>query len=111
MPVRLLPPVRLLLPGVLLALGLASLPDPAAADPPPWAGHGRHHGREWRQDRWERERRERARWERHEARRVRRDGHAIPAPAYAPPPGYPPPPPADAPPYPVPGIGVFVPFR
>ena len=31
MPVRLPPPVRFLLPGVLLALGLASLPAPAAA--------------------------------------------------------------------------------
>lgn len=101
--------LRLLLPGVLLAAGVAAMLTPAAADPPPWAGHGGRHGREWRQDRWGRER-----WERHEARRHRRGGYDAPVPAYAPPPGYPgyPPPPHYAPPpSPTPGIGVFIPFR
>lgn len=110
---------RSLLLGFLLAAGSAALPAPAAADPPPWAGHGEHRGREWREDR-----RGRERWERHEARRDRRRGHAAPAPVYAPPahappPGYPPPPPGRfyappayaPPPPPTPGIGVFIPLR
>ena len=104
------PPLRFLLLGLLLAAGSAALPAPAAADPPPWAGHGKHRGREWRDDR-----RERGRWERHEARRDRRRDYDDPAPVYAPPPYAPPPgrfyaPPAYAPP-PTPGIGVFIPLR
>ena len=74
---------RFLRPCLLLAAGPIALSAPAAADPPPWAGHGKHRGREWREDRWEREYRDR-----HEARRSRRGYDAAPAPAYAPPPGY-----------------------